>query len=950
MRDIEGLKSQLSILEVVRRHGVDLKKAGSEWEGLCPFHDEKTPSFRVIEKKGFFNCHGCGVNGDQIDFVRLFNGFGEGKDGFKESADKLAEIANFDLTINDVAKSRVVKEHAPEAEDIWKTVPVAGPWEHAPGQTVELFNPKRENTYAVNYAAAYEYFHPTGELAGVILRSESGGKKQFQTITYRTSNVTGEARWVVLAMDAPRPVLGGPEIMGNAKAKILLVEGEKARLSAERLVGSPKLIVVTWAGGSKAVEKTDWSVLAGRDVIGWPDADSQKHKRGEREGEYIAYHEQGGMAAMLKIAELSGANMRIVRIPGPGQVESGWDLADAEAEGWDRARVFGFIKENSAKAGEIIPATADPGEYYPEPLDQDLVSDAFSEDEFEDGPAVSSPELGDGDRFDDGVIRFLGWDNGRAFYLPHGFKQVVSLAAGGHTKLQLLQLAPASYWAGNFISSKKGGDGVDWDLAADSLMRRSQAKGVFDSKMIRGRGAWFDSGRSVVHAGDSLVVDGEVQNLNGINSKYIYQLAKPLDITLGEPLQSSDAVKFAQLCDMIRWEDPISSRLLAGWCFLAPICGAIEWRPHLWLTGPAGSGKSTILKRIMRASLGSMFIHAAGDTTEAGLRQRLRQDALPVLFDEFESEREKAAQKTQDVLALVRQSSSDTGAEIIKGGANGTDDSYLIRSMFAFASISVNLGGQADESRVTVLSMKGATKEEQLMPDFIEHWIKFQKMLTETMTEEFIQRLQARSIRMIPTIRQNIQSFSDAIAQSPAMGGRRLGDQVGTLLAGAYSLYSNKPIDLDGALAWIASQDWSAVSNTEADGDERNCIVYIMSHAIRVEGHAAVQTLTVAELIDIAAGIEPNTDNIDGVLAGKTLQRIGMKVLKFNSGHHELHVSQAHKKIEEILKGSGYAGWGRIMLRLPGAKKLPNTVRFAGVVSRAISVPLEVIRDVEGSE
>jgi len=557
-------------------------------------------------------------------------------------------------------------------------------------------------------------------------------------------------------------------------------------------------------------------------------------------------------------------------------------------------------------------------------------------------PVQPSETGGNGRPYDDGVIKFLGWNNGHGYYITSAFGQVVSLAAAQHTKLQLIQLAGANYWSQNFPPTNKNSGSVDWDLAADSMIRRSQEVGVYDSKRIRGRGAWFDDGRSVVHAGDKLVLNGNQIDLDAIDSRYIYPLANAMDVTLEKPLPSSEAVKFMRICEMVRWEDPIASRLLAGWCFLAPICGAIDWRPHLWLTGPAGSGKSTVLTRIMRASLGGMFIHAAGDTTEAGLRQRLRADALPVLFDEFESEREKAAQKTQDVLSLVRQSSSDTGAEIIKGGANGQDDSYLIRSMFAFASISVNIKGQADESRLTVLSMRGSTDEERNDPEVQHHWIKFQRMISETLTHDYIQGLQARAIKMIPVIRQNIEAFSNAVAQSPALGGKRLGDQVGTLLAGAYSLHSSTPIDLEGALKWIASQDWSGVSNTDAEADELVCITRITSHMVRAEGRLIAQTLTIAELIDIACKIEIGSDNIDSITADEILQRYGLRCVE-DGGVWEVRIATVHRELEKILHGTGYQGWGRILLRLDGAKKC-GTTRFAKVPSRAISVPLSVVR------
>ena len=57
-----------SITEVIGRY-IELKRAGKEWRGLCPFHDEKTPSFFVNEEKGVAHCFGCQWSGDVFDFV-----------------------------------------------------------------------------------------------------------------------------------------------------------------------------------------------------------------------------------------------------------------------------------------------------------------------------------------------------------------------------------------------------------------------------------------------------------------------------------------------------------------------------------------------------------------------------------------------------------------------------------------------------------------------------------------------------------------------------------------------------------------------------------------------------------------------------------------------------------------------------------------------------------------
>jgi DNA primase len=65
---------------------VTLKKAGVNYKGLCPFHNEKTPSFLVSEEKQWFTCFGCGASGDVITFVRRLQNL-----SFLEAAEKLAE-------------------------------------------------------------------------------------------------------------------------------------------------------------------------------------------------------------------------------------------------------------------------------------------------------------------------------------------------------------------------------------------------------------------------------------------------------------------------------------------------------------------------------------------------------------------------------------------------------------------------------------------------------------------------------------------------------------------------------------------------------------------------------------------------------------------------------------------------------------------------------------------
>lgn len=70
---LDELRSRISIADVVGNK-VKLTKRGREYTGLCPFHNEKTPSFTVNESKGFYHCFGCGAHGDIIKFEMDANG------------------------------------------------------------------------------------------------------------------------------------------------------------------------------------------------------------------------------------------------------------------------------------------------------------------------------------------------------------------------------------------------------------------------------------------------------------------------------------------------------------------------------------------------------------------------------------------------------------------------------------------------------------------------------------------------------------------------------------------------------------------------------------------------------------------------------------------------------------------------------------------------------------
>ena len=88
---IEEVRQANDIVEVISQY-VHLRRSGRNFFGLCPFHNEKSPSFSVSPDKQIFHCFGCGVGGNAITFISKIEGL-----GFKEAVETLAERANIVL-------------------------------------------------------------------------------------------------------------------------------------------------------------------------------------------------------------------------------------------------------------------------------------------------------------------------------------------------------------------------------------------------------------------------------------------------------------------------------------------------------------------------------------------------------------------------------------------------------------------------------------------------------------------------------------------------------------------------------------------------------------------------------------------------------------------------------------------------------------------------------------
>lgn len=116
---LDELRARLSLSDIVGRKVPLKRRSGAEYAGLCPFHNEKSPSFTVNDKKGFYHCFGCGEHGDAVGFVMKTEGL-----SFPESVEKLAREVNLPVPRATPAE----RERADRAATLQQVVELAALW------------------------------------------------------------------------------------------------------------------------------------------------------------------------------------------------------------------------------------------------------------------------------------------------------------------------------------------------------------------------------------------------------------------------------------------------------------------------------------------------------------------------------------------------------------------------------------------------------------------------------------------------------------------------------------------------------------------------------------------------------------------------------------------------------------------------------------------------------
>ncbi len=507
----------------------------------------------------------------------------------------------------------------------------------------------------------------------------------------------------------------------------------------------------------------------------------------------------------------------------------------------------------------------------------------------------------------------LGYSETTYFFYSAFTKDLVKVST--FTDVQLFSLAPIEHWE-NAFPMKKGG--FDQTTIKNHLIQLCRKAGQFDASRVRGTGAWSDNGRIVINTGYSLIVDGALSSALDIKSRYVYVQTMYRAPIHPSPLKVEESKEIFEICKRFNWQNPMSAYYLSGWIALSRIAGALKIRPHIWLTGGKGTGKTTVMENFIRPLLGSYKVasYQCG-TSEAGIRQDIGSSSVPFIFDEADPDEDQvSASAIKSIIVLCRQSWANTGSTITKGSAGGYSVQYQLAFPALLSSIRVQLKQDADRSRFAVLELNVLTKEDQ------KSWKGISGKM-RMVTPEFGDRLFARSAGMIPTIVKNYELLYDALKTHCTA---RMADQYGMLLAGYHSLVSDKPVTVEQAEEYAHGIDFTEEKEQETEGnDAEECLRYLLTTKITLRSGS----LNYVKDCTIGSIVEANDPE-----ERKHLIHYGISVQ--DDG---IIIANNHTELKKIFMGTSWSkDWRGSLLRISGAKIYKNK-KYAGDTSRGTFIP-----------
>lgn len=557
----------------------------------------------------------------------------------------------------------------------------------------------------------------------------------------------------------------------------------------------------------------------------------------------------------------------------------------------------------------------------------------------------------------------LGLDGDSHYVIDHN-RQVRNLRPRDMSRTGLVTIAGSRWLEQRYPRTRKGKpvNGFANEKAADELHEACSVMGFWTpDDHQRGLGAWVgDDGELVLHRGGNLWTRGKYVPL-GRYGDFVY-VPRPVLPEIPKPV--GDTIKLApsliiSKLDSFHWSrGAYDANLAFGWICCAMLGAALEaWRPHLWIGADAGSGKTT-LQTLLMALFGAHGILSVTDASAAGLWQQIGCDCIPIGVDEIEASADP--DKQMGVVKLIRQASS--GALILRGGAGHVGASFTVKSAFLCTSVIIPPLPAQDASRVVTLQLlRDAPGTFRAVPNF-ESLAPVGAALLRRLAEQY-----GRLVRqVIPAVRMQMleAGFSTRLADvyGPLWAARDVASE-DEFSAERLKEWLAHPLTVamrDQALAettpeWQRCADWLQSTRSDRNKPESDTFGDLITR-----GAASLlnppRRLIQQNLFDADGNEISGDEDRESVNARNRLLRFGMKLEHRRnaegSGRVVLLIAASHRALAEVFQSSPWrtlaeaatgGGWAQVLRRAPGAETTKNPVRFRGVRSRAVVLPIELI-------
>lgn len=424
------------------------------------------------------------------------------------------------------------------------------------------------------------------------------------------------------------------------------------------------------------------------------------------------------------------------------------------------------------------------------------------------------------------IVTPLGYLESDYFYTSTVNNQIIKIAASAHkNSTNLLQLASLSWWQKRYgvIDEESGKVTIKWDLVASDLFAQCQEKGLFNPEKIRGVGVWDDAGTIVINDGE------RVFPAPNPNSQYHYQKLFKSEHDLTEEMIVENLKALMIALSSIRYKNPKDYFYLSAWLMQAQVFSILPWRFHLWLTGQRGNGKSEIIKWISQLVPNALL---TANATEAGIRQKVKNNAMAVCFDESEPE----SGRMEKVIDLARQMNTNNEAKSLRGTVSGQVIESNTQCIFLMGSIQTANLNAADLSRFFVIEIeppKGQTADE-----FEEMSYVF-RTLAQYKTNLF-----TTAFNRIPLILNTINFCKRHFREKYRLESR-LADQLSTAVACFWALQDSIPLDsqdLDNIISTYGLINSEYIESNQVS-DSEDCYNFIMNTTPDVRDHKNIGTM-----------------------------------------------------------------------------------------------------------